>query len=127
MPDASGALTSSDAEKVKSWFATHWKGTVICPVCKSNAWTYGSHVVNLPRYAVDAAVPGTLTFPHLPVVCNTCANTLFFNATNMGLFQQAPPSPVQRSSLANALSSLVSPPAPPLGLPRNPLLGQGGD
>ncbi len=119
MPDSSGALTPADHDKIKAWFAAHWKDPVACPVCKTSQWTYGGFIVKAIRNAPDALQPGTAAFPYLPVSCNTCAHTMFFAVIPMGLYA-APP-------VQNALAGVLFPHNPlypnnPPG-PPNPLLG----
>jgi predicted nucleic-acid-binding Zn-ribbon protein len=90
VPDTTGALTAVDVEKVKSWFNVHWKGSVVCPVCKNMTWTYSPHIVKAPRWASDAFAAGTVAYAYLPVSCNTCGHTIFFNANTLGIMQAAP-------------------------------------
>lgn len=91
MPDSTGALTETERTLVREWFARHWNGPVQCAVCKGTEWTFGTHVLRMPREAPDAYAPFTYVFPYLPVNCNTCGHTLFFGAVTMGLFDGAPP------------------------------------
>ena len=85
MPDSSGALTAADNEKIQGWWARHWKAPVICPVCKNNEWSIAGHVVSITRHASDGMIGGTQNYPHIMVLCTTCAHTMFFNAVSIGV------------------------------------------
>jgi hypothetical protein len=100
MPDETGALTPPDNEKIQNWWNQHWKGPVICPVCKTTEWTVTPHVVNIQRHAIDATVANTVSYPHIIVTCKTCAHSMFFNAVQIGISPQRP-----LSSLSNALAN----------------------
>lgn len=121
MADANGALTTDDQALAREWFRLHWKDPVICPVCKSTSWTFGSHVVQMTRFATNAFVQGTTVFPYLPVTCNSCSNTLFFGALPMGITAppRAPPPPPplfppSPAPTQNALSAFMTK-KPPYG------------
>ncbi len=89
MPDIHGRLTAEDDEAARKWFSDHWKGTVTCPVCKSDAWATAPHVVNIARWAVDAHSPGTASYPMLPVT-SPCGYVMLFNAVVMGITPRGP-------------------------------------
>lgn len=93
MPDATGKLTPEDLAKTKAWFARHWKGPVICPVCKTTEWTQGDHIVQVPRWSSDLLLGQYPTYPVLPVYCNACAHVMYFGAPQMGI--AAPATPAQ--------------------------------
>jgi hypothetical protein len=128
LPDYSGALTPGDHEKVKAFFAKHWKDPVTCPVCKNTSWTYAPHIVKVPRFAPDGLQPGTIAYGYLPVLCNTCAHTIFFGAAAIGItFETVLPAaatnPLLAPQDASGISSLArllypdnpTPPGPPGG------------
>jgi len=91
MPDTYGALSADDFTKVAAWWAKHWKAPVTCPVCKTAAWTTGTHVVQTPRWASDSFVTSSSTYPLLPVFCKSCSHVIFFNAVTMGIVPAVPP------------------------------------
>jgi hypothetical protein len=113
MPDATGRLTQADNETIKRWWDLHWKAPVTCPVCKTEEWTLGSHVLNFQRHAADATAPGSQTYPHIAVACKTCAHTMFFNAVNVGVAAAWAP-PQSQGVVANPFSpgSLLNPSPP---------------
>lgn len=63
----------------------HWKKLIQCPVCDEKAWTI-LQAVDMPlRY-----IPGR-AFTFIPVECDTCRYTMFFNGVSMGLFEEGEP------------------------------------
>jgi len=85
MPDASGRLTPEDLAKIKEWWALHWKGEIICPICQSPNWATVPHLVNITRHAVDASVPGSVAYPQVAVMSIECGHTMLFNAQVIGV------------------------------------------
>lgn len=83
MPDQGGRLTDADQEKARQWFAIHWKEPVVCPVCRTDNWTVGDHVVQSARWAQNMFAPPA--YPFVMVACNSCHHTLLFNAVPMGI------------------------------------------
>jgi predicted nucleic-acid-binding Zn-ribbon protein len=129
MPDINGTLNPEDNAKIQKWWSGHWKGTVVCPVCKTTEWTQAPHVVNIQRHAVDANAPSTISYPHIVVTCKSCAHSMFFNAVQIGVSPAAaqalpiplPPVPIfpapsttTTNALARALGT-AEPPANSLG------------
>jgi hypothetical protein len=87
MPDENGKLTPEDLEKTSKWWADHWKEPVICPVCKGQTWQVGPHVIQINRHASNGLFGPGVSYPQILVVCTTCANTMMFNATILGLYE----------------------------------------
>jgi hypothetical protein len=85
MPDQHGRLTEADHEKIRAWWTGRWNEPVTCPVCKTNDWGVGEHVVLLSRHANDAFRPGTPAYMMITVGCKTCAHTMLFNAVHIGI------------------------------------------
>jgi hypothetical protein len=121
MPDSTGALTSSDNEKIQNWWNLHWKAPVTCPVCKTSEWTVAPHVINIQRHATDAAVGNTISYPHIVVTCKSCAHSMFFNAVQIGV-SASHPVPQFSNALANptplsaGILGSLAPQSPPEGL-----------
>jgi hypothetical protein len=105
MPDYTGALSEPDNQKIQDWWTQHWKSPVICPVCKTSEWTVAPHVVNIQRYAMDAAAANTVSYPHIAVTCKKCAHSMFFNAVQIGI---SPPGPAPGLPIAGLLGSPLS-------------------
>jgi hypothetical protein len=89
MPDAEGILTAEDGEKINRWWIGRWKGSVACVVCQTSNWYVSKHLVQLPRFATDAFINGTSTYPHVLIVCHECSHTMLFNAVRMGIVEEA--------------------------------------
>lgn len=115
MPDTTGLLSPAENEIIQRWWAQHWKAPVTCPVCRTSEWTIAPHVVNIQRYALDAATPATVTYPHLIVTCKNCAHSMFFNAVQIGVGTvHAPPPQSALGTTFNPFGSLGSlPPSNP--------------
>ena len=76
-----------DLEKALEWLDVHWKDRR-CAVCGNTSWGVFDEVVEMRAYNEGRTVIGGSIFPHLAVVCNTCGNTLLFNAILAGLVEQ---------------------------------------
>jgi hypothetical protein len=84
MPDAKGKLTPEDHQKIKLWWNLHWKGPVVCPVCKQSNWQTGDYMVHATRFSADP--PGAApTIPLITINCTTCAHVLTFGAVQIGI------------------------------------------
>jgi hypothetical protein len=108
MPDSSGRLTPEDNQKIQAWWGQHWKSPVICPVCKTDSWALGAHVVNVPRHGTDAFMAEA--YPQLLVGCRTCGHTMFFNAVSIGVapaYIPPPPPPPPPPPSSNLLHPVL--------------------
>ena len=95
MPDINGVLSAEDNAKIQQWWSTRWKAPVQCPVCKTTDWSQAAHVVNIPRHAIDASAPNTVTYPHIIIGCKNCGHAMFFNAVQIGIpTAQSQPLPI---------------------------------
>jgi hypothetical protein len=59
---------------------TKWRGSVICPVCKTDKWTSQASVNAPLRYSPGRA------YVFIPVTCDNCKYAMLFNASAAGLF-----------------------------------------
>lgn len=84
MPDTSGKLQPVDYVKIKAWWDKNWKGSVTCPVCKSDVWNTAPFVVQTPRHGIDWLQAGA-TISYIAVTCEVCAYTMLFNSVRIGL------------------------------------------
>jgi hypothetical protein len=111
MPDVTGRLSAEDFATIQRWWKETWKAPVVCPVCKTREWSVGDHLVNIQRYAVDAAAPNTETYPQIMVSCKKCSHAMFFSAVRMGVSP-----PYRKTTQVNALANPSNPLAPKHGL-----------
>jgi hypothetical protein len=73
-----------DQEKARRKFAEFWKEPVICPVCKTDDWTFGEQLVHL--FHLSELESDTIwTITAIPVFCTTCGYIMQFNAKKLGL------------------------------------------
>ena len=84
MPDASGRLTPEDRNLVMHWLQSKGRNHD-CPVCKTNRWMIGDHLVNGLVHAPDSRLPPRENYPQVVLVCSHCAYTRYFMAVPMGL------------------------------------------
>jgi hypothetical protein len=73
-----------DNTAVNVWFTEHWKEPRQCAVCSQSNWAMAPRFTHIPMGPVGLHQP----IPKLPcvvVTCQTCGNTLFFNALVMEL------------------------------------------
>lgn len=86
MPGNDGRLTPQEKQRVIDWL--HRKGTTTqqCPVCGTNAWTVGDHLLNgMVHHGGGNVILGGASYPMAFVVCNNCAYTRHFMAVPMGV------------------------------------------
>jgi hypothetical protein len=85
-------LTKEQITRLKEWVANHWKGDGNCPVCHSNNWEVGSHLIVSPIISPSGGMRfGGPVYPYAFITCTVCAYTLHFNAVMIGLM---PPSKI---------------------------------
>lgn len=86
MVDDNGALSADDKQKFLNWLNQKGRINPACPVCGSNNWTVGDHLVQNTTYNPAAGlVVGGPSYPAALLVCNTCAFTRHFMAVPIGL------------------------------------------
>jgi hypothetical protein len=105
MPDESGSLTPEDIKILQEWWGIRWKEPVICPVCKTGAWSYYKHVLAQYRVAADGFIAPPV-YPMVGVSCLTCGYLMLFNGVALGIcegYQEpAAPEPFENQPLASA-------------------------
>jgi predicted nucleic-acid-binding Zn-ribbon protein len=67
-------------DQFQRFIGKHWRGYVTCPICGSYEWTTGEVLDVALRYQPGSA------FSLMPVRCDVCSYTMFFNAVSAGLF-----------------------------------------
>jgi len=61
-----------------------------CSVCQGKGWVLSDRIFELREFHGGTLVIGekSATFPVIAVVCNSCGNTLFFNAIQLGIAER---------------------------------------
>jgi len=71
-------------EEVRQKFAELWQDPVICPVCKTDDWTFGENITHLFHLS-DLPKPVIEAYPVIHVVCKKCGYLMLFDATLLHL------------------------------------------
>jgi hypothetical protein len=87
MPGATGKLTPEDIQKVNAWLMRHHPGgNTVCPVCGSQNWWIGEHLVQPITVGADMSLQlGGIGYPQITVISNPCGYTMFLNAVIVGV------------------------------------------
>lgn len=89
MANSDGKLTKQDQDKVGAWL--NEKGSHhACPVCQTNDWIVGEHLINNMAFSGGNLVVGGPTYPTAFVVCTNCAYVRQFMAVPLGITAQEP-------------------------------------
>jgi hypothetical protein len=70
-------------ERMAAFLKEKWNPPVICPICDSDSWTFGD-VVDVPVRDPDTGDYPIPTYSLVPVFCDTCGYSIFFNAVSAG-------------------------------------------
>jgi hypothetical protein len=73
--------------QARRWFDEHWTGSGDCPICQTDGWQIGTVSV-LPAFKSGFPTVPSTVLPVVPVICNTCGFTHFFNAVLAGLVDE---------------------------------------
>lgn len=86
MPDASGALTQEEKDKILKW-SQEKLGNRECPSCGKGPFTLADHLVNPQIFWGDGSVRlgGGPVYPMFMIICNHCAHTRLFNSIMTGI------------------------------------------
>lgn len=71
--------------KAIDWIRKNWTNPTECPICGSDDWGIGDHLVEMRSLSPDGPV-----YPQFFVYCKKCAYTIFFNAVIAGLVDVKP-------------------------------------
>lgn len=71
--------------KAIDWIRKNWTNPTECPICGSDDWGIGDHLVEMRPLSPDGPV-----YPQFFVYCKKCAYTIFFNAVIAGLVDVKP-------------------------------------
>ena len=84
MPDEGGRLTAEDRQAILKWLQAKGRNHD-CPVCTSNKWMIGDHVIAGHVHASDPRAVGREAYPQVMLVCTNCAHVRYFMAVPMGV------------------------------------------
>jgi hypothetical protein len=87
---ATGLMTPEQKEMALTWLMKHWKGEKQCPICGSNDWILGDHIVFPPLFSGSGLSVGGPAYPQFMVISVPCGHTLYFNALVSGIMAIAP-------------------------------------
>lgn len=82
MPNDQGVLSESEKRAIVEKINRLWTGSAKnCPICGSNEWIVGDHVVSSQIATAGAGIMmGGPTYPAVLLISKTCGYTLQFNA-----------------------------------------------
>ena len=77
-------LTPEQIQKISEWLATKSRNPT-CPVCMTNQWTIGPHLLSGMIFSGGGLVIGGPSYPMVFMICNNCAYVRHFMAIPMGV------------------------------------------
>ena len=77
----------------------------ICPLCNSNRWTISDQVFQAPEFDYNGIIVGGISYPMVPLTCQTCGNTYFINALFAGLIDKEVTAPQNNSEYSTERNS----------------------
>jgi hypothetical protein len=91
MPNASGKLSEDEKVVVQTKINDLWRGSAKnCPICGSNKWIIGDHVVEAPIITEGVRGFGAGAYPSVMLISEVCGYTIFFNAVILGVIPRRP-------------------------------------
>jgi len=92
MPNETGNLTPEEYTKVNTWLTSFGKTPFICPVCGSDTWSIGPHLIQPLTLGKDLALQlGGTGYPFVALVSQRCGYAMLFSAVIAGIVAAAPP------------------------------------
>jgi predicted nucleic-acid-binding Zn-ribbon protein len=91
------AEKQAQAQRALTWITSHWPSPQICPICGSQSWAIND-LVEMRPYRGGALIMGGPLYVMVPVMCQVCSYTLFFNAVTSGVLAQVSPPPEPEDS-----------------------------
>lgn len=85
-----GALSQEEKQKFLNWLNEKGRMNPSCPVCGTNNWGVGDHIVQSLPFTPNGLVLGGTSYPSALLVCNNCAFTRSFMAVPIGLMPTPP-------------------------------------
>jgi hypothetical protein len=84
MPGKDGKLTQGERDKLFAWVNAKGKNHQ-CPVCLTNKWAFGEHLLHGQIYHGGNMVVGGANYPMAFMVCSNCAHVRTFMAVPIGI------------------------------------------
>ncbi len=89
MPHADGKLSEDEKIKLRQKIDGLWRGSAKnCPICGSNQWLIGEHVVESPIITEGVRGFGAGAYPSVMLISQPCGYTLYFNAVILGVIRK---------------------------------------
>lgn len=79
MPGDDGVLTPAEKQTISKWLNEKSRN-YFCPVCNSNNWAIGDHLLSGMVYHGGGLIIGGASYPQFFLVCQNCAYTRNFMA-----------------------------------------------
>lgn len=76
-------------QRVMNWLNKKWPIPQSCPICRRKDWSTGGTIHELREFHSGSFFAAGSVFPVVPIVCNFCGYTLFFNAFKLGLIEHS--------------------------------------
>ena len=77
-----GKLSATETVRLTEWYSKNWDQHFKCPVCQSDKWQTGGHVVEMRPFRQGG-------FAFIQVISD-CGYTIFLNASVMGVLDPLP-------------------------------------
>jgi hypothetical protein len=91
MPNERGKLSTSEKDNIQTKINELWRGGAKnCPICGSNHWILGDHVVESPIITEGARGFGAGAYPSVMLISKPCGYTIYFNAVILGVITSPP-------------------------------------
>jgi len=74
-------------QQIINWLNEKWPMAQKCPICQHREWSIDGTIHELREFHSGDFVVGGSVFPVVPIVCNFCGYTFFFNALKLGLIE----------------------------------------
>jgi hypothetical protein len=93
MPNDQGVLSESEKRDIIDKINKLWTGSQKnCPICGSNNWIIGDHVVSSQIVTAGAGIMiGGPAYPAVLLISQPCGYTLQFNAVILGVLKSEGP------------------------------------
>jgi hypothetical protein len=89
MPNAGGKLSDGEKTDIQVKINELWRGSAKnCPICGSNQWFLGDHIVESPIITEGVRGFGAGAYPAVMLISRPCGYTLFFNAVILGVLSK---------------------------------------